>query len=820
MSLFPSIDRRPVYLDQSGQPMSYGRIFYYAVDGITKKTVYTDRALAVPAQNSQLLNIFGRTATEIFLGAGDYTMKSFRYIGTGSGAEPEGDPVWVSDNQWDDSGAATATAVLADMRTATVMQELRNITPLAGMAVTLLGYRVEGDKPSITYVWNPTSNQLENNGTFIKSYITGTGCWEWTPGSEVDARHFGLVPPAQGSLFYNSLWNDWVAYCTTFNKVGRLASANYPLSYTGSGITTLTVLFPLIVDQGVTISNLGTDALHLVVSDPGSTILIADPLKGVGSVGDVQFKFATQMGFDIDPRWFGYASGFDASAVYATMLPLVATTNTVVLNGSTIIGTWTGTTTIPVVRFVGDAVLSLGFTSPAKWVFTDALPAYSTAGGFDIAASGIADFNTCLSVPAVSWLASSCDLASTLLGSTRVWDIDVNSDLLTATTLDSIRTAGGILSCYGDLTLRAIEGTQAVFAAAIVGKRLIVTGMPLRPEWFYSQDTTLDWQFASAAAGSGVIDFSNIDSRTHNLTVDWDTGGRSLIVKGLKVDTSVFRMAPSGTAKTLTFVDCAISTSCTSEFLTGSVNKLAITGSTISCTALYSPGNPSSYGRICTSVAYPIEITNSILQASRLFEGTSAYLLVKGSQCYGTWSLGTTGNMQITGSNLGTSATIYFAGGAVKLSSGGFMNITGTSVQRDDLVVYSSNASVGSPKIASVLIDGVTFQPVGTGYPALKFIAQHASTAITDVNVNGCTYGFADSVSIASVATCAVSVTGSGSFSSVQGFNVANNTCTGYYKLYATKGEYMEEGGDIRPQRNQGHYDSRCTYTTHRSRDL
>jgi hypothetical protein len=779
MPLYPSTDKRPVYFSKQGVPLVYGRIFYYEVDGITKKTVYSDRLLTVPAANSQLLNLFGRTDTEIFLGTGQYTCKSYEYTGTGTGTEPENDPLWVEDNQWDDSGADVAAITTGEALVVETISALRNF-PVGGTIVTT-GYYQNLDRMPVTYTWNPASVAVENYGTVIKSSVSGTGAWICDPGAEVDAKIFGMgiqsTPPA------NSLWTQWGNYCTSTRKTGRMSGGTYTFSY--SGATILDVTWPVIFDAGALILNDAAGSLELTISNQATQIYTSGDIAHGSTVGPVQFTFPLLMSYDIEPKWFGYVQSVDATDIAPKMFDgQILLDNTVRIDGNFSVVNYTGTGNVPRLRFVDHGVFSLDFVAGNYLTFYDVITSKELDSGLNIQGSGAIFTGIKGGYLPTSWFINSQDFEILSHASIPTIIVDSNCTIYNATTLPEIATGGGIMTGRANLTVGKVIGNRAFWKPYVAGtQHLIVTAQAYDPAWYDAASRTLSIMFGDCCVdgASYIIDFGATDPVNWGpADATWDMSGNNMLIKGLKTTSSTsIRFRPVGlNVAQITMEDCDITTNHSGEFINGDLlTGLKIYDSSINCKNYYTPSNPTNYGRFCTSFATTgIQIENSVITASRLYEGTVAYFLSKGTQHYGTMDIGATGSILFQSSNVGTTDSVYYTGNALKLSGGGLTQISDSTCQRADLCFYS-NAVGAVPGLININVTGLTMLPSGLTYPVIKLIAQTAGSYVQGVVFDGITFGLGSANGIKTIESIQISTSGSGSFVDTSGLsdNLANS---------------------------------------------
>lgn len=299
--LIPSIDKHPVYIDSNGNPLSFGKLYYYNIGTNDLKTVYQDGDKNIAADNPQILNASGRTDTEIYLGDGQYTVVAYKFNGTDPNTAPPED--WSIDNQWDDQGSVEAVRT-NDITTVDTIAELRDYTATDFNFVEVLGYYSAGDMFTRTYHWDANNTEYDNGGTIIKNPLYSTGAWVLDiDGDTLDVRIFGMLPGRSDT--YNSQF-------AAISSAAIAPNTNNPRSiYFPSGIYkfvagTQTVQTKVIIDKGVYFSNVSSGSIFYMDLASDYEIQKTDTFKAASSTGDVYLKFTgTNIFNEINIRWFG-----------------------------------------------------------------------------------------------------------------------------------------------------------------------------------------------------------------------------------------------------------------------------------------------------------------------------------------------------------------------------------------------------------------------------------------------------------------------------------------------------------------------------------
>lgn len=179
----------------------HGRVIFYKRDTSTKQDIYDvdGNVLANPIYTNDL----GQTSQQVFLDDVDYLVSFERYIGDGNMETDTDERHWLfiyscidlydTFNINIDTNGMQVVNTIADLRrTDPSIVETDN----GNKVVLLAGYFEYGDKPSIQYVWNPTSNEPDNGGSVIKVDGISLGRWKIIPNTSntLDVRHFGAMP--------------------------------------------------------------------------------------------------------------------------------------------------------------------------------------------------------------------------------------------------------------------------------------------------------------------------------------------------------------------------------------------------------------------------------------------------------------------------------------------------------------------------------------------------------------------------------------------------------------------------------------------------
>jgi hypothetical protein len=303
MSTFiSSTDKRPVYLNRLGEPLSYGKIYYYEQAGNPSvlKTVYTDPECTIPSDNPVLLTSSGRSSTQIFLGEGDYTAVSYQFNGVDVNTASPSD--WSNDNQWDEHGLDTSILrPVTEIYTISTIADLKTLDNADYSTIRVLGYYEEDDCFPRIYRWSEGDVRPDNYGTIIRNPSVSSGCWVLNvEGPAVDCRIFGIIP--QRFDTNNTLISSMVTAVKTYLDCPRaifFPRGNY---YVAAG----SVSFDnhVIIDEGCRFIN-NQSGNYAITFSSTFDIRLTTAIE-TQAAGSVTIKFSSpKIKADINPAWFG-----------------------------------------------------------------------------------------------------------------------------------------------------------------------------------------------------------------------------------------------------------------------------------------------------------------------------------------------------------------------------------------------------------------------------------------------------------------------------------------------------------------------------------
>ena len=327
MSTFTtSTDKHPVYIDSLGNPLSYGKLYYYSIDTDPSqlKSVYADISRTIELDNPQILNAAGRTDTQVYLGEGDYTVRAYKFNGVDVNTADPSD--WSIDNQWNESGLTTAGSSGLVGKIVDTIADLRLLSGTDGAMVSVLGYYNAGDVFVRNYYWDADDTASDNGGTIIKNPTIALGSWRYQSMSDViDIRVFGVIPNRIQAN--NSAINT--AITVTSPKTLYFPSGIY---YVSAGNCTFSN--KVIFEKGVRFFNNVSGGDPYTINVNGCFDFRMTTNIQYGTLADVELKFTSNtVTGTINPLWYNcvYSTtpgvNTDTTAAFLKMVRSVPTLN-------------------------------------------------------------------------------------------------------------------------------------------------------------------------------------------------------------------------------------------------------------------------------------------------------------------------------------------------------------------------------------------------------------------------------------------------------------------------------------------------------------
>lgn len=219
------------YLDNDGN-LLHGKI-RFCKKGTTENIVISNSD-GTPITNPIMTDILGRTAYQVFIDTRD-DVSAYFYKYIGSGEMNQWPPEDYDPSRWAYQYEATSTDpvthldldaegapgvnTVADLR-ATDPQEVPSVDGAKLMWV--YGYYEEGDTSPVLYMWDPSVNDPDDGGAYIKATaVPGQGRWVLVSRElHFDVRHFGVFP-TDDMYSTDTSYTSQIANCAAYlDKVG------------------------------------------------------------------------------------------------------------------------------------------------------------------------------------------------------------------------------------------------------------------------------------------------------------------------------------------------------------------------------------------------------------------------------------------------------------------------------------------------------------------------------------------------------------------------------------------------------------------------
>lgn len=327
----PSVDQWPVRLDSSGNPLKYGRLRYTQIGTVSvPKAVYFESARITPVLETVYCNGAGRTTSQVFLGYGEYTVISERFVGDPL-APTEQD--YVADGQWSEFGGLSPTTLGEGPTYVGTIAELRLVDPDVYTHVIVEGYWEVGDMSPRAYKWGAYGP--DDGGQVIASIGEDEyqGAWHTVvEGDMVDCRLYGIMG---GSDWHQSAQ---ILAAVAALKIQACPATLYfpPGNYYLASSMDLGIAY---LDTGCYFRTIGSIEDDVVVTlHTGSTVAHEHTFTGAGSDAKVYPSFVGWSGpLTVNPRW--WSAPYEALALaWARMLPFITPASTIYVEGIHSIG--------------------------------------------------------------------------------------------------------------------------------------------------------------------------------------------------------------------------------------------------------------------------------------------------------------------------------------------------------------------------------------------------------------------------------------------------------------------------------------------------
>ena len=270
-------DQWQTLLDENGKPL-IGRVKFLNADSRQYKSIYYDMQGETQGENPQYTLQDGRLEHQIFLGAGVYTCRVEKFVGTDVSSmrdHANDDTYWSPYKEFKIYGGAEEVEGGSDLAAGfcDTIAALRLVDPSEHGVVSVIGYysKEDGIEPR-TYVWVEGNNDAEDYGSTIVSSVTGytsAGRWKLCESPIVCATTFGVFPNRASTITHSELTTKATALaqyartspvCTAiqFNRGNYEFAEGARLSFTkkvitgASVVSGTTIKFGMYVEDGQT----------------------------------------------------------------------------------------------------------------------------------------------------------------------------------------------------------------------------------------------------------------------------------------------------------------------------------------------------------------------------------------------------------------------------------------------------------------------------------------------------------------------------------------------------------------------------------------
>lgn len=270
-------DQWQTLLDENGKPL-IGRVKFFNADSKQYKSIYYDIQGETHGENPQYTLQDGRLEHQVFIGAGVYTCKVEKFVGTDVSSmrdHSNDDTYWSPYKEFKIYGGAEEVEGGSDLAAGfcDTIAALRLVNPSEHGVVSVIGYysKEDGIEPR-TYVWVEGNNDAEDYGSTIVSSVTGytsAGRWKLCESPIVCATTFGVFPNRASTITPSELTTKATALaqyarlspvCTAiqFNRGNYEFAEGARLSFTkkvitgASVVSGTTIKFGMYVEDGQT----------------------------------------------------------------------------------------------------------------------------------------------------------------------------------------------------------------------------------------------------------------------------------------------------------------------------------------------------------------------------------------------------------------------------------------------------------------------------------------------------------------------------------------------------------------------------------------
>ena len=255
-------DQWQTLLDENGKPL-IGRVKFFNADSRQYKSIFYDMQGETQGENPQYTLQDGRLEHQVFIGAGVYTCKVEKFVGTDVSSmrdHANDDTYWHPYKEFKIYGGAEEVEGGSDLAAGfcDTIAALRLVNPSEHGVVSVIGYysKEDGIEPR-TYIWVEGNNDAEDYGSTIISSVTGytsAGRWKLCESPIVCATTFGVFPDIASTTTASDLSDKATALASYANNSPLVQSIFFKSGhYVFASGTRLTFLKP--VSTGSTETN-------------------------------------------------------------------------------------------------------------------------------------------------------------------------------------------------------------------------------------------------------------------------------------------------------------------------------------------------------------------------------------------------------------------------------------------------------------------------------------------------------------------------------------------------------------------------------------
>ena len=492
MSFIPSTPQLPTYFDSNGNILASGRLYYYeqGANPNTPKTVYSDYTRTTTLDQPVSVGNDGRTAQQVFLGTGPYTVEQWKYNGS----------THVKDTEWDEDGLSSSATQTTSTNVDTISALRVLDDPATVGSVDVLGYYASGDMFARGYVWNASDLNVDNGGTIIKKTGVSTGSWICNLGSIVDCRVFGLLPntSAQANSIITTIVG-WMVGNTAVSRTLALVSGVY--SCVGDYIQSVGV--DLDIEDGVYFNNTTAGTTYTLKPTKGYSIKLSAKLQSSGSNGAVVLDVSESIiDSSANALWYGANSSNSDSQNSSALSGGACISNKIIISEGLSIGSWYPETNISIIGggyITPTATIELQEFDTVKGGLRGSLFAFGT--GKDVNLSYFDDGS------AIATVLANAHGSCSAYGNKLIWDqrdITLGSYTQATQSPNEFSSASNLITNSG-VTLYDVSCSKSSTFFITSGTLTLLKTDRIKVSWFDSIQDALN----CAVASNAILDGEN-----------------------------------------------------------------------------------------------------------------------------------------------------------------------------------------------------------------------------------------------------------------------------------------------------------------------